>query len=90
MTDISNDPSITTHRLDARRLLCPMPVIRVQQLIEQLGDAAIGEQIEAVCTDPGSLYDIPAWARVHGHEVLEAHEVDSEYLITIKICADNK
>jgi len=82
--------SIKTHQLDARRLLCPMPVIRVQQLIEQLGGEAIGEQIETVCTDPGSLYDIPAWARVHGHEVLEAREADNEYLITIKICADKK
>ncbi len=73
------------HRLDARRLLCPMPVIRVQQLIEELGEAAIGDQIEAICTDPGALYDIPAWAKVHGHSVLDTHEEDYEYMITIQI-----
>lgn len=76
---------VTIHNLDARRLLCPMPVIRVQQLIEELGEAGVGDQIEAKCTDPGALYDIPAWAKVHGHKVLGTREEDYEYIITIQI-----
>ena len=75
-----------THSLDARRLLCPMPVIKVQQLIDKLGKDAIGDTIEAVCTDPGALYDIPAWAKIHGHKVIETHEDDHEYYISIEIC----
>ncbi|MEE9310510.1 MAG: sulfurtransferase TusA family protein [Cocleimonas sp.] len=74
------------HTLDARRLLCPMPVIRVQQLIEKLGNDAVGDRIESVCTDPGSLYDIPAWAKVHGHKLIETREDDYEYYVTIEIC----
>ena len=54
--------------LDARNLLCPMPVIRVQDAMESLGP---GEEIEVRCTDPGAMSDVPAWCRVHGHEVLE-------------------
>ena len=77
------------HKLDARRLLCPLPVIRVQQLIEELGNSAQGDQIEVVCTDPGTLYDIPAWAKVHGHELIEKHEDDYEFFVTIKIGKDN-
>lgn len=76
-----------THQLDARRLLCPMPVIRVQQLIEKLGSDAIGERIESICTDPGAMYDIPAWAKVHGHKLIETSEDDYEYRVTIEICA---
>ena len=75
-----------THQLDARRLLCPMPVIKVQKLIDQLGSDAVGERIESVCTDPGSLYDIPAWAKVHGHKLIETSEDDYEYHIIIEIC----
>ena len=75
-----------THQLDARRLLCPMPVIKVQKLIEELGSDAIGERIESICTDPGAMYDIPAWAKVHGHELIESHEDDYEFHITIEIC----
>lgn len=78
--------SLKTHQLDARRLLCPMPVIKVQKLIEKLGSDAIGERIESICTDPGAMYDIPAWARVHGHKFIESHEDDYEFYITIEIC----
>ena len=55
------------HTVDARFLFCPMPVIRVQERIAQLHD---GDELEAVCTDPGALYDIPAWCKIHGHAVL--------------------
>ncbi len=75
------------HKLDARHLLCPMPVIKVQKFIEELGSDAIGEQIESICTDPGAMYDIPAWAKVHGHKLIEKSEEDYEYRVTIEICA---
>lgn len=78
-------PEKTIHPLDARRLLCPMPVIRVQQLIEKLGEGAVGDHIEALCTDPGALYDIPAWAKVHGHTLVETREDDYECTIIIQI-----
>jgi TusA-related sulfurtransferase len=70
------------HTLDARRLLCPMPVIRVQQMIETL---KAGDQIEAICTDPGAMHDIPAWAKVHGHKTIEIREQGYEYIIVIEI-----
>jgi len=79
---------IKTHQLDARRLLCPLPVIRVQQLIDKLGKQAAGERIEAVCTDPGAVYDIPAWAKVHGHRFIETREADYEYTVVIQIEKD--
>jgi len=76
---------VITHQLDARRLLCPLPVIRVQQLIDKLGKDAEGDRIEAICTDPGAVYDIPSWAKVHGHKLIETNEADYEYTITIQI-----
>ncbi|MBF2759137.1 MAG: sulfurtransferase TusA family protein [Ectothiorhodospiraceae bacterium AqS1] len=68
------------HRLDARRLLCPMPVIRVQQKIESL---ASGDELEVLCTDPGAKHDIPAWCRVHDHELLSIEEDEREGEIRI-------
>jgi len=72
------------HILDARRLLCPLPVIRVQEAVETLQP---GDQIKAICTDPGAMHDIPAWVRVHGHKVLETTE-DSEnyeYIVIVEV-----
>ena len=85
-TRLNRVGNLKTHTLDARRLLCPMPVIRVQQLIDKLGSEAIGERIEAICTDPGALYDIPAWAKIHGHRLIETKEDDCKYHIIIEIC----
>lgn len=57
------------HRLDATGLLCPLPVIRTQDRIKRL---AAGDELEVTATDPGTLHDIPAWCRIHGHAVLAA------------------
>ena len=68
--------------LDARRMLCPMPVIRTQAKVQQLRS---GDTLSVVCTDPGVKYDIPAWCRVHGHEVLAIREHDEEITISIRV-----
>lgn len=74
---------MTRHRLDARFLFCPMPVIRVQERIAQLAD---GDELEAVCTDPGALYDIPAWCKIHGHAVLASERTTDGVRFVIKVC----
>jgi tRNA 2-thiouridine synthesizing protein A len=66
--------------LDARRLLCPMPVIRTQDKLKTL---AAGDTLIVHCTDPGVLEDIPAWCRINGHAVLESTESDEEIVITV-------
>ena len=69
--------------LDARRLLCPMPVIRTQERVKGL---ALGDVLEVTCTDPGALHDIPAWCRLNGHRVASATDPDApEVVITIVV-----
>jgi tRNA 2-thiouridine synthesizing protein A len=68
--------------LDARRLLCPMPVIRTQEKIEQL---QAGDTLTVLATDPGAIHDIPAWCRVHGHELLAIEQQDREITIHIRV-----
>ncbi|MCF6766955.1 sulfurtransferase TusA family protein [Thiotrichales bacterium 19S11-10] len=69
--------------LDARRLLCPMPVIKTQNQIKQMEK---GQKLKVICTDPGSLEDIPAWCRVHGHRVIQTEEQDFEIIFVIEVC----
>jgi len=68
--------------VDARRLLCPMPVIRVQDRVKGL---PAGTRVEAICTDPGALNDIPAWARINGHKLIETRTEDGEYIIVVEV-----
>ena len=73
---------IKRHTLDARNLLCPMPVIRTQNFI---ADIPGGEILEVICTDPGAAHDIPAWCRIHGHKIMEIKHRQDELVITIEI-----
>ncbi len=72
------------HRLDARHLLCPMPVIRTQQAVAGLSP---GDTLEVLATDPGALHDIPAWCRIHGHEVLASAREQQDVQLTIRVGA---
>ncbi len=74
---------MTRNELDARRMLCPMPVIRTQEKVEQL---KVGDTLTVFCTDPGAIHDIPAWCRVHGHEILDISQQEEEISISIRIC----
>ena len=72
------------YSLDCRRLLCPLPVIRVQDRVATL---LPGDRLEAVCTDPGALNDIPAWRRINGHEVVAATSRDGEHIVVLQVGA---
>lgn len=73
-----------THQLDARGLLCPIPVIRTQTLVKKL---PTGDEVHVIGTDPGILHDIPAWCRIHGHTLISTEKQDREYHVRLKIGA---
>ena len=56
------------HRLDARGLACPMPIVKTAQTIKTL---ASGELLEVVATDAGSVKDFAAWSKSTGHELVD-------------------
>jgi tRNA 2-thiouridine synthesizing protein A len=76
---------MSNHILDAKRLLCPMPVIRTQDKIKTLNS---GDVLEVVCTDPGALQDVPAWCRINGHNVLDTKTTEDEVFIIIEVADD--
>jgi tRNA 2-thiouridine synthesizing protein A len=61
-----------------------MPVIKTQNKVATLSP---GDEIEVICTDPGALSDIPAWARIHGHEVINTIQEEDEIRITVRVGA---
>ncbi len=67
--------------MDLKGLPCPMPVVKVSKGIK---DVEVGQVIEAITTDPGSLADFPAWARTSGNEILETKQGDGVIKFYIK------
>ena len=59
--------------LDTSGLLCPLPVY---QAALALGKLEVGEVLELICTDPGSLRDIPAMARQRGDVLVATEETE--------------
>ena len=73
-----------TKTLDARGLLCPMPVIKTQNMIKAMH---AGETLQVISTDPGVKQDIPTWCRINGHEVIDITEDQLDILISIRVGA---
>ncbi len=67
---------------DLKGLICPLPVIRTQNKIKTLNS---GDILVVLCSDPGALHDIPAWCRIHGHEIIDSQNKDGEITLTIKV-----
>lgn len=66
--------------LDARNLMCPLPVIRAQDRIKTLRP---GQRMNVICSDPGALNDIPAWCRINGHRVIST--LHDDYTIEVLV-----
>lgn len=57
--------------LDTSGLLCPLPVYKAALALKGIDP---GQVLELVCTDPGSLTDIPALARRRGDRILKTED----------------
>jgi tRNA 2-thiouridine synthesizing protein A len=58
-------------QLDCRGMLCPLPVIKLAQLIP---DVPVGDTITVLADDPAAATDIPAWCRMRSQELVSALE----------------
>lgn len=75
---------MTDYTLDARGLMCPMPVIRTQDRVTEL---VAGDRLTIICSDPGAKNDIPAWSRVNGHTVEAIKDNGEEIIISVIVGA---
>jgi TusA-related sulfurtransferase len=67
--------------LDARGLLCPMPVVKAAKEMKTLEP---GQVLKLLATDRGSIADVPAWAEDTGNELLEWHEEDGVFVYLVR------
>ncbi|MCG8535307.1 MAG: sulfurtransferase TusA family protein [Pseudomonadales bacterium] len=75
---------MSEQQLDTRGLLCPMPVIKTQNAIQ---DMNVGDTLKVLASDPGVLHDIPSWCRVNGHKVVSANQDGRDIEIIVEVCS---
>ena len=59
--------------VDARGLRCPLPVLRLAAAVR---DLPAGTLATVLATDPAVEHDVPAWAGMRGHDVVEVRETE--------------
>ena len=59
------------HTLDARGLLCPLPVLKLRKRLKSL---AVGEVIALQADDPAAVVDVPHFCAESGHELVSTSD----------------
>jgi len=66
------DTPIPDQTLDAKGLLCPMPIVRLAKAMKELQPSQV---ILLEATDPGAVPDVMAWSKNTGNPVLAQETV---------------
>ena len=67
--------------LDAKGLLCPLPVLKARRALRQV---PAGELLEVLATDPGAVEDFKSFCEVTGHELVASTEADGVFHFKIR------
>jgi tRNA 2-thiouridine synthesizing protein A len=72
---------MTDKSVDARGLNCPMPILRAKKALQEL---SIGQTLEVLASDPGSMLDFEAFAKQTGDELVSAERLEAYYRYVIR------
>ena len=67
--------------LDARGLVCPLPILRTKQ---SLADMISGQILKIIATDPGSVIDFQVFSDQTGNELLLLSETTDTFIFILK------
>ena len=67
--------------LDARGLLCPLPVLKARKRLQALGS---GEVLRVLADDPAAVIDVPHFCAEAGHALLATAEEDGAQVYLIR------
>ncbi|MHB8254543.1 MAG: sulfurtransferase TusA family protein [Acidiferrobacter sp.] len=72
---------MNTTMIDCTGLNCPLPILRLKKAVDDLN---IGETLEMIATDPGSIKDVAAWSKQTGHVLLGSTESDGRFVFMVQ------
>ncbi len=70
-----------TKVIDARDTFCPGPLM---ELISHIKHVGVGDVIELLSTDQGSVADIPEWVKKVGHEIVGSEQIGNVWHIKVR------
>ena len=70
-----------TLTIDARGLLCPLPVLKLQKRIKAL---EAGNVLELIADDPAAVIDVPHYCNESGNELVKTEERDASTVYFVR------
>ncbi|WOI55096.1 sulfurtransferase TusA family protein [Palleronia sp. LCG004] len=67
--------------VDARGLLCPLPVLKLRKRLSGLGQGTI---LRLLADDPAAAVDVPHFCAEAGHELLGQSETDDVQIYYVR------
>lgn len=67
--------------LDVKGLNCPLPILRTKKALKTV---AVGDLLQVIATDPGSVKDMDVFCRQTGNELVEWLDEGGVYTFIIK------
>ncbi len=67
--------------LDCSGLFDPLPIVKTSKAMKEI---QIGQVLEVVATYPAAPADLPAWSRMTGNELLDAHQDGAKFVFFIR------
>ncbi len=68
-------------QLDARGLLCPLPVLKAQKRLRALKP---GDRLLVIATDPKAPGDFRHFCEAQGHRIVAMEEAEGEFRILLE------
>jgi tRNA 2-thiouridine synthesizing protein A len=62
-------------KLDVRGAKCPIPIVKAKKMIDTM---QVGELLEVLATDPGSVPDFQGWAKVSKQATLKEQRTEKD------------
>jgi tRNA 2-thiouridine synthesizing protein A len=69
------------HILDARNLLCPLPVLKARKRLAAMAPGAV---LRVIATDPASAIDLPHFCDEEGHALLSQERQGEDFAFRIR------
>jgi tRNA 2-thiouridine synthesizing protein A len=69
------------HQLDARNLICPLPVLKTKKALR---DIPAGATLEVLATDPNTPADMKAFVAARGHTLVSETETDGVFALVVQ------
>ena len=86
---MTTKPEVVHEHVDCRNMACPMPIVTMKKTLTKM---AVGNVLEMVATDPGSISDVKGWSSQTGHPLLHHETVEvkkkNEYFFYIQKAHD--